>query len=353
MKRICMIIPSFEAKGGIASVVSGYRGSELEEKYQISYIETYCDGSKAAKLGKAIASYFRFTKQLIFSKPDLIHIHSSFGASFYRKLPFIYIGSLLHIPIVNHVHGAEWCQFYQNASARSKNVKKKTFKKCDMIIALSEEWKKNLNEVIDAQKIQVVNNYGFDYSCGLIEERQLETVLFMGFLCERKGCFNIPEICTLVKYRIPDVRFVLAGSGSHADIKEIETLIKKYGITENIELPGWIKEKQKDALLKKASLFFLPSYAEGMPMSVLEAMGYGLPIVSSNVGGIPHLVENGKNGYLLDPGDVEGFAKAIVKLLQDPKLRNRMGAESANAIKERFSLKRHTDSIIGIYENLL
>ena len=115
MKKICMIVPSFEAKGGITAVVSGYRGSELEEQYNIRYIETYCDGGKVRKFWKAVCAYVSFLVTLVSFKPDLIHIHSSFGASFYRKVPFIYIGSALRIPVVNHMHGSEVDRFYRNA----------------------------------------------------------------------------------------------------------------------------------------------------------------------------------------------------------------------------------------------
>lgn len=83
-----MIVPSFSAKGGITTVVNGYRNSELENEYQIKYLETYCDGNKLNKIVKAICAYLSFGKELILNKPDLVHIHSSFGWEFLRKLPY-------------------------------------------------------------------------------------------------------------------------------------------------------------------------------------------------------------------------------------------------------------------------
>ena len=90
--KICMIVPNPAVKGGIASVVNGYRDSALEKRHEISYVESYCDGSKWQKLFKAISGYFAFIGQLIGNRPDVVHIHSSFGPSFYRKMPFIYLG---------------------------------------------------------------------------------------------------------------------------------------------------------------------------------------------------------------------------------------------------------------------
>lgn len=127
MKRVCMVVPNRMVKGGIAAVVNGYRGSQLEKDYEITYVESYKDGSKFDKLLKGICGYFHFAYVLMFHKPDLVHIHSSFGPSFYRKMPFIYMASWHKIPIVNHIHGANFDEFYVNAPEEKKNKIKKVW----------------------------------------------------------------------------------------------------------------------------------------------------------------------------------------------------------------------------------
>ena len=351
MKKICMIVPSFTAKGGIAAVVNGYRGSELEKKYAIHYIETYCDGTKPAKFLKAVAAYLRFVKELAVFRPDIIHIHSSFGASFYRKLPFIWLGSALRIPIVNHIHGAEWDAFYSNATKKSKRLKRTTLRKCNRVIALSNDWRKNLGDVVDSELISVVPNYSLPMHDSQDVQKQ-SIVLFLGFLSKRKGCFDIPQIVAQVQNEVEDVLFVIAGSGTNDDVHRISELVEKEKVVEHLSFPGWVRDEQKKQLMQKAAVFFLPSYAEGMPMSILEAMGHGLPIVSSNVGGIPELVEQERNGYICDPGDTKAFADAIVTLLQDAQLRNTMGKESIRIIEERYSLEHHIDALASVYESL-
>lgn len=351
MKKICMIVPGFGAKGGIASVVKGYRGSELEQKFNIHYIETYCDGGKAAKLLKALGAYLCFARELILFRPDLIHIHSSFGASFYRKLPFIWLGSLLKIPVVNHIHGSELERFYQDASPIGKKLKKAALQSCAAVIALTDSWKTRFEDTFALQNVAVVKNYGRIIPPSA--DREEHTVLFMGFLSRLKGCMDIPEIASYVKREIPEVRFVLAGSGSGEDVAKIHELAEQYGVQENLFFPGWIIDGEKDRMLHKAAVFFLPSYTEGMPMSILEAMGYGLPIVSTNVGGIPQLVQQEENGYLCQPGDVQSFADALIRLLQDPQLREEMGKRSLDIVQTGFSLKAHTDGIERVYEEIL
>lgn len=351
MKKVCMIVPGFDVKGGIASVVSGYRGSELEERYQIHYVQTYCDGGKGAKLCKALGSYAAFARELICFKPDLIHVHSSFGASFYRKLPFIWLASALHIPVVNHVHGSEICRFYHTAPAWEKRLKKNTFSKCDQVIVLSDYWKERLSCIVEESKISVIPNYGNLLPTAAKSGKN--HVLFMGFLSELKGCFDIPKVAAIVSKRVENARFILAGSGTQEDRERILDEAGKACVQNRIELPGWVRGEEKCRLLEEAALFFLPSYTEGMPMSILEAMGYGLPIVSSNVGGIPQLVTDGENGFLCKPGDAEGFAEAIIRILEDEKLRSEMGEASRKILRERYSLKHHTDELARVYESLM
>lgn len=349
MKKICMIIPSFSAKGGIASVVNGYKGSKLESKYNLKYIETYCDGGKIKKIWKAIIAYFLFIIQMFFNKPNVVHIHSSFGGSFYRKLPYIYISYFFKVPIINHIHGADFKKFYKDASNKKKYIIKKSYSKCLYIVALSQEWKDQLKLIVPDSKIQIIENYGILNTNG-IEERKKKSntfnILFLGFICKRKGCYDIPKIANKVLKEIPNAKFILAGSGEVENIKQITPK----EIQENIIYPGWIRDKEKDKLLKEADIFFLPSYNEGMPMAILDAMGYGLPIVSSLVGGIPKIVLNNKNGFLTEPGNIENFSNFLIELLKNDKERKNFGSESINIIKNNYSLERHIEKIDYLYQ---
>lgn len=356
MKRVCMVVPNRMVKGGIAAVVNGYRGSQLEKDYEITYVESYKDGSKFDKLLKGICGYFHFAYVLMFHKPDLVHIHSSFGPSFYRKMPFIYMASWRKIPIVNHIHGADFDEFYVNAPEEKKDKIKKVYSKCNVLIALSEEWKERLSQIVPEDRIEIIENYSVLHEDALEGRMQRDcnnTVLFLGELGKRKGCYDIPEVIAQVRKSIPDVKFILAGAGSEADENAIKKLIDEKGVSDNVEFPGWVRGDTKDKLLRKADVFFLPSYNEGMPMSVLDAMGYGLPVVSTNVGGISKIVHDGENGYCCDPGNVNRFAKGITKILLDGKERKSFGEASWKIVKEGYSLEAHLNRIEQAYEQVL
>ncbi len=351
-----MVVPNRMVKGGIAAVVNGYRGSQLEKDYEITYVESYKDGSKFDKLLKGICGYFHFAGVLLFHKPDIVHIHSSFGPSFYRKMPFIYMASWRKVPIINHIHGADFDEFFVNASESKKEKIRKVYSKCNMLIALSEEWKERLSQIVPSERITIIENYSVLHEDALVERNNRKcnnTVLFLGELGKRKGCYDIPAVIEQVKKSVPNVRFVLAGAGTETDEKAIRQLIEEKNVAENVVFPGWVRGKTKDKLLKEADVFFLPSYNEGMPMSVLDAMGYGLPIVSTNVGGIPKIVHDGENGYCCEPGDLARMGMGIEDILSNKEKRNALAEESLSIVKRGYSLEAHLKLLKAAYERII
>lgn len=353
MKTVCMVVQDPMVKGGIAAVVNGYRGSQLEKNYNIIYVESYKDGGKFTKLLKGICGYIHFAKVLLFNRPDLVHIHSSFGPSFYRKLPFIYMASWAKIPIINHIHGADFDEFYVNASKRKKSRIKKVYNKCTKLIALSDEWKERLSQIVPENKIKVIENYSVLHEDALTERlarKSNHTVLFLGEIGKRKGCYDIPAVVANVVKDVPDVKFVLAGASNTEDERAVKTLVKEYDVAEHVLFPGWVRGEKKDQLLRDADVFFLPSYNEGMPMSVLDAMGYGLPIVSTNVGGIPKIVHDGENGMCIDAGDVESMSEEIISLLSNEHKRKKTAKASMDIVKNGYSLTKHLILLEKVYE---
>ena len=273
--------------------------------------------------------------------------------SFYRKLPFIYMASWRKVPIINHIHGADFDEFFINASESKKEKIKKVYNKCDVLIALSQEWRKRLSQIVPEEKITIIENYSVIRENALEERMKRKcnnTVLFLGELGKRKDCYDIPAVIERVKRSIPNVKFVLAGAGSDNDEKAIRQLIEEKGVTANTVFPGWVRGETKDKLLREADVFFLPSYNEGMPMSVLDAMGYGLPVVSTNVGGISKIVHDGENGYCCEAGNTEIFADRIIHLLSDDKWRYTASISSIEIVRKGYSLNAHLQRLESVYE---
>ena len=151
-------------------------------------------------------------------------------------------------------------------------------------------------------------------------------VVFMGWIDRKKGVFDLCEAVLRLKRQGLALSVLICGEGEH--FTELESWIKANGLCADVALLGWVFGEEKSDVLASSDILILPSYSEGMPNAVLEAMSYGLPVVASRVGGIPELVKDGESGLLVDPGDVDALTMAIERLSVDTALRVRMGARA-------------------------
>lgn len=357
-RRVCMIVQQRDVKGGIAAVTNGYYNSKIETDYDMRYVESYCDTSKVKMILKALGAYVEFRRALRDFKPELVHIHSSFGGSFYRMQPFIYMARKRGIPILDHCHGADFETFYVKASDKKKARIGSVYGNFSKVVVLSDEWRERLKVFYPEDKMVVINNYCKPRPQSEVEayiEKRFEAkkILFLGELGQRKGGYDFAGIVENVAKRYPDARFVFGGSGSKEDESRIKEMLTSKGLMEKCLFPGWVRDAKKDRLLQESTLFMLPSYQEGLPMAILDAMAYGLPIVSTNVGGIPQLIQDGKGGYLAEPGDCQKIADGICKILDNKDDYSKFSKESYRIARDEFGFDAHLSKLEAVYEELL
>ncbi|MBD5647000.1 MAG: glycosyltransferase family 4 protein [Desulfovibrio sp.] len=166
----------------------------------------------------------------------------------------------------------------------------------------------------------------------------------------KKAPESIVDICARVQAQRPDCHFLVAGSGMAED-EGMGALVKERGVGNQMHLLGL--QRDVAPLFASSDIFLLPSRVEGFPISIMEAMATGLPVVASNVGGIPDLVRHGKDGFLHDPQDVEGMAHSVAALLADAGLRARLGAGARERLLKEFSLRKMGDRILQRYQEML
>lgn len=343
--RICMIGPDPKVMGGISTVVKGYLSSSLSEEFDIRYISSHVDGSKFRKLGQAIKAYFKFIRVCICKSAEVVHIHSSFGPSFFRKAIFIIISRIFRVPTINHVHGAEFDNFYNNAGKVKKAFVRKIYNLPEITIGLSDEWVQRLSSIIPAEKLVRLENFAVvpeKYN----SEKNENIVLFLGEVGKRKGAYDIPKVVEILSEEIQDISFILGGNG---EVEKLNQIIKEKRLDKFMKTLGWVDGNDKKALLEKSKIYFLPSYNEGMPMSILEGMAFGLPVVSTTVGGIPTLIRNGQNGFTHEPGDAYGFASSIKSLLQDKEMYSNISKNNIEVVRKKYSLEASVSKLKEIY----
>jgi glycosyltransferase involved in cell wall biosynthesis len=171
-------------------------------------------------------------------------------------------------------------------------------------------------------------------------------VLFLGRLEAGKGIFELLEALARLRPAVPDVRLVCAGDG---DRIAVARFAERLGIADAVKFTGWVGPSGKRALLESAAVFAAPSYDASLPLSLVEAMAAGVPVIASAVGGIPEVVVDGVSGYLVAPGDRSTLARQLRALLVDRALAARIGAAARESARLRFAPERALPKLEEIY----
>lgn len=345
MISVLMVGPSRKSNGGMTTVVNNYFQTDLPKKVKLKYIDTTIDGFILKVLTYNFLAYIKILYVLLFHKVDIIHIHMASRGSFYRKSIIVLIGKLFRKKVIIHLHGASFEKFYKDeCNKRKKKYVKKIFSMADKVIVLSIEWKEKILEWFSCD-ITVIENSVFVPNINLYNNKSKNIVL-LGRLNERKGTYDLIEVVQEIVDEFKDIKFLLAGDG---DLVKVNSKINELGITEYVEVLGWIDKEQREAVLKNTLIYLLPSYNEGMPMSVIEAMSYGIPSISTFVGGIPQLIDNNINGFLIYPGNRNELRDSIKKLLINSNLRADMSNKAYEKIATHFNINSKIEDLLKIY----
>jgi glycosyltransferase involved in cell wall biosynthesis len=282
----------------------------------------------------------------------IVHMHTASGGSFLRQSTVLLLTRLFGRKAVMHIKGAGFIDFYNNSTPLFKRYIAGILRNADHIISLSGLWKENLSKISGNPNISVLYNPIFlkrsVYDEPVNPNEKAVNFLFMGRLGKRKGVYDIIEAAKLIRH--PDVQLLLYGDGN---VEKFRSLVKEAGLKNRIFVGDWVSGDEKEALYLRSHAMILPTYSEGLPNAVLEAMAYGLPIITTPVGGIPEAVFDCVNGYLLEPGDYKSLAKCIDMLASDPELRSRMGKASYKLAQERFDIKIISEQLEAIYQSVV
>lgn len=346
--KVLMIGPGRKVRGGISAVVDNYYAVGLDKDVDLEYLSTMEEGNKVKKLTVAVKSYVVFC--CLLRKYDIIHVHMAAQASFDRKALFVKKAHKAGKRIIIHQHAADFDKyFFEEVDKEKRKRIKEIFAIADKIIVLSEEWATFFGEnICNPKKIKVLHN-GVIMPEYVKEDYSDHNVLMLGRLSERKGTYDLLKAVPQVLCAVPDVIFFLGGDG---DVELCRKIVREGGLEKCVRFMGWVREKDKEKYLKCCSTFILPSYHEGMPMAVLEAMSFGLATVSTNAGGIPQIIEQGKSGIRVKAGNVEAIAETLVDLLKDEEKRRKLGESGRERIRDRFDFKENVNVLKNIYYEL-
>ena len=345
--RVVVVGPT-RSKGGITSVISAHSKMPLWRTFACESLNTFDDGGMLKKFVAAVSSYVR--APFLFMGCKIVHFHIAGPTSIARKLPLLFLARLMNKSVILHLHAPNisWL-----LCKRPKRLFGLACYLADRLIVLSPWWSQHLKDGGVKTAIEIVpNSIGFfpePRTSGNIQGRP--SVLFVGKLEQRKGYSDLIRAALQVLQSVPETEFIFVGHGA---ISEAWDLATSLGIADSTRLMGWLGSDALAKLYRAATVFCLPSYGEGLPMSVLEAMSWGVPIVTTPVGGIPDLVTNNVNGILVEPGDIAGLASSITALLQASEgERGRFGMAAREAVLRICDPKVVSAKLAEVYDDLL
>jgi len=376
-KRILMVGPFPPTVGGITSCIESILNSRLKALYDFIPFTTsrptvgmgkdVSDYSIIFKtdpkhlIGAAIATLYHLIKYpfvLTIKTPMLVHIHTTDYLPFLESSVYVFVAKLFSKKTIIHIHATSFETFYEDGSMVTRALTTKIFDMVDRIIVLSPNAAVFFKRIVQADKISVISNAAGTLSLSATDAALRKTssgavkVLFVGGEeAKRKGLFDVLKAIPIVvdKYG-SKILFLFVGIYDQQKQEAIQRAETMHHCVKNI---GFL---EKDELLKvrlTSDIYVLPSYAEGLPIAMLEAMAAGLPVVASRVGSIPELIEEGVNGFLIDPGDVEALADRIVKLAKDRELRHRMGQRNIEKVTKSYSLDRAMQDLNNLYAEVI
>ncbi len=350
VKSIVMLGTGLETMGGIAAVVRVYQEAGLLQRYGVRYLATHCDGSRWRKLGAMLRAYAAFAGMLLRGRVGLLHVHLASRASFWRKSGFFLLAMLCRIPAILHLHGGGFARFYgEECGPLRQRFVRFIFDRCARIVVLSEGWRQWVGSMCSNPQVVCLYNPVLLPPESTWDARRRGAVLSLGRLGRQKGSFDLLQAAARVAPRVDGLELRLAGDG---DLDAVRAQAAQLGIASQVQLLGWVSGEGKQRQLALAQLFALPSYIEGLPMSVLEAMAAGLPVLATAVGGIPEAVADGVEGFLVPPGDVDALAARLAQLLDDQALARRMGEAGRRKVESTFSSDAVLPRIERLYREL-
>lgn len=290
---------------------------------------------------------------------SLVHPHAPFAGSIISSLA----GKLAGIPVIIHAHLQD--ALSSNSFIRSyQNIMNYwiTRKCCDGIIAVSHQVKDALiSEGFDSRKFHVVhngtpiNNQEIDSSIRseLNIPEDIPVVIHIGRLCKSKGQHLLLQAAANLDKLGQEAVYLIVGKDLEQDGAYLQYLKKmacELGINKSVHFLGHRDHIPK--LLALSDLLVLPSYTEGLPLVILEAMAAGLPVITTPVGGIPEVVIHQETGFLVPVEDIQALGNAILKLLQNPHIKNEMGNKGLEMVNKDFSIEKMCGEVFDIYDKV-
>lgn len=358
---VLVVGPGEELTGGMASVVAqtlalAYEGEFAPQLLPLT-VSTDDQENLRNRIGRHVRQIGQLSRSIRAFRARIVHIHTCSGFSFFRSLADLLTARRAGCRTVLHIHGAKFAAFFERSIWAQRLAIRWALEAADVVIALSAGWKRELQAMAPRANIAIVENAVASPATSAPVQRPPHAgcrFLLLARMDVWKGIIDLLDACQRLKEGATQFEIVLAGPpGSAGDAITLRREILERDLFGCVRYVGTVQGLSKDHLLRWADVYIQPSHHEGLPISLLEALAYNLPVVATQVGAIPEVIEAEREGLLVPPKRPDLLAEAMRRVAADGNLRCTMAEQSRQLAAARFSLQRLERDLLQIYRNLL
>jgi len=308
------------------------------------------------KIKKTIGDYFNLARVLKTEKPSLIYFAvSPVGFALFKDFIFYSITKIYRIPVVFHHHGKG-----VNAKGKSSSLYRFVYKRMfsnSYHICLSKELISDLSDYFKKEPYVVPN--GIADQAGKIDGAKNKAkncrIVYLSNFTINKGILDVINACKLLKEENLGFQVSLVGKAFDISEKELMIRISELGLDQFVKIIGPKYNDEKSNLLRESDFFVFPTKyeRESFPLVILEAFQFGLPVISTNEGGISSMIENNVQGYLIDKNDIVTLANRMSHLIKNPDLIETMGKEARKKYESSYTLEKFENCLVQTIDSIL
>lgn len=345
MAKVLMVGSAEQSGGGVSSVIRLIKKMPVWNEYSCYWLGTQIQRNYVWKLWYAVKSWL--IALFIIWHYDIVHFHTvPDKICLIIQFPVFLLALVGRKKIIMHIHmGNQLNEHTENGLFLWH------LKKADRIVLLAQRWEKLFKEKFHTIETPTTVLYNACDPVGRVPyENKHKSIIFAGYMDDNKAPNILLDAWAKLKDKYSDWKVTLMGNG---DIDRFVNMAHEKGLQDCVEFTGYVRGQKKVYYFTHAAIYVLCSYNEGFPMVVLEAWAYGIPIVSTPVGGLPDVIVENKNCCTFDFGDSDGLADRLERLINDEDLRKEMSQYERNFVVRTFSLNSINRDFETLYSEIL
>lgn len=343
--------------GGQLFACSSLINSELSNFIDWELLDTTAESNLAISFSKRAKNAGRrillLIKLLLTKKVDAVLIFTADGWSFVEKGLMVLLAKIMRKRVFLAPRSGIVPRDIETSGFMRAYIPF-VIRRVDVLICQSKWWKDFYHGLINQEEEKFVEIQNWIDLSKYLDKREARKqdatevkVLYLSWVDKSKGIFDLINAANLLKDKALPVKYLIGGQGEAFD--EAVKMVNDLGLKASFNFLGWVKGEEKSRLLNSSDIYVLPSYFEGYPNSLVEAMVSGLPVITTTVGSIPDIINNTQNGLLHEPGDAEKLSAHLYTLITDQAYREEMALKGKNTVLKNNSV----DTAIQKFKDLI